>query len=262
MPNIISRCTFQPGETNNYAIAGNICNAFALGELGAKDDFFLLGAEPSSDSPYPLLTGNILDSEGNVLFRLVRNVIIFNPGHCSKIAGDLLGYEIHDSAGVQIFKVRTVFEKVDGLGEECFITTLAANFCNKNRELVFEANSGDAEERIVTSVKSAFGFTGNAFAAAMGMSNADVELASIIMATHGAVHEVLTGHIVKREITLDGKAITDAKLADCTIHVSSGDFVMYGPTSTFTRCSFLFEGHAAMLRDLVLSLVNQDSATK
>jgi hypothetical protein len=78
----------MPGRFNNYLIAGNICNAFALGEIGSKDDFFLLGAEPEDESNYPLLTGNILDSDGNVLFRLVRNVLGINPGHCSKIFGD------------------------------------------------------------------------------------------------------------------------------------------------------------------------------
>ena len=71
----------MPGQINNYLIAGNVCNAFVLGELGSRDDFFLVGAEPSTESNYPLLTGNILNSEGQVLFRLVRNVLTINPGH-------------------------------------------------------------------------------------------------------------------------------------------------------------------------------------
>jgi len=257
MPGIITRSVFQPGETNNYVIAGNVCNAFAIGQLGATDDFFLVGAEPTPDSPYPLLTGNILDSEGNVLFRLVRNIITFNPGHCSKIIGDLLGYEIHDSTGKLVFKIRTVFEQVDNIEDECFVTTLTANFYDKRGELIFEANSGAENERIVTTAKSAFGFNGTAFMLVTGMDDNDVRLASIVMATHGAVHETITGEIANEEICLDGKAVINATLEDCTIRVSSGDFLIYGPDTSFSRCKFLFEGPAANLRDLVLQIANQ-----
>lgn len=109
---ILIKNRFMLGQFNNYLIAGNVCNAFALGELGSQDDFFLVGAEPEEESSYPLLTGNILDSEGKVLFRLVRNVLFLNPGHCSRILGDHVGYEIHDSSGVPILKVRTLFERL------------------------------------------------------------------------------------------------------------------------------------------------------
>jgi hypothetical protein len=37
---ILVRNQFMPGMYNNYLIAGNICNAFALGEIGSQDDFF------------------------------------------------------------------------------------------------------------------------------------------------------------------------------------------------------------------------------
>lgn len=256
MPGIIARSVFQPGDTNNYAIAGNVCNAFAIGNLGATDDFFLVGAEPPPDSPYPLLTGNILDSEGNVLFRLVRNVIAFNPGHCSKIVGDLLGYEIHDSAGQLVFKVRTVFEHVEGIEGECFVTTLTANFYDKNRQLVFEANSGAESERIITETKTAFGFTGTGFGMVAGMDDDDVRLASIAMATHGAVHGVITGKVSNQQMRLDGKAVMNASLENCTIHVASGDFLC-GPNTVFNQCRFVFEGSAAKIRDLALQLKNQ-----
>jgi hypothetical protein len=101
----------MPGAFNNYVLAGNLCNAFALGEIGSRDDFFLIGAEPPDESSYPLLTGNVLDSEGQLLFRLVRNVLTINPGNCSKIIGDQIGYEIHDSAGALIFRVSSKFEQ-------------------------------------------------------------------------------------------------------------------------------------------------------
>jgi len=40
----------MPRKFNNYLIAGNVCDAFALGELGSQDDFFLVGAEPEEES--------------------------------------------------------------------------------------------------------------------------------------------------------------------------------------------------------------------
>ena len=82
------RNSIMAGKDNNYLVGGNIVGAFVVGEVGSADDFFLVGVEPEQESNYPLLTGNILDSEGNVLFRLVRNVLMLNPGHCSKILGD------------------------------------------------------------------------------------------------------------------------------------------------------------------------------
>ena len=100
------RNLLMPGRFNNYLVGGNLCNAFTVGSLGAADDFYLIAAEPSEESSYPLLTGNIIDSEGNLLCRLVRNVLTLNPGDCSKLLGDAIGYEIHDAAGQFVFPVR------------------------------------------------------------------------------------------------------------------------------------------------------------
>lgn len=132
MSNLLISNTFQLGKYNNYLIGGNICNAFAIGELGSLDDFFLLGIEPDIESNYPILTGNILDSEGNVLFRLVQNTVVINPGHCSKILGNHVGYEIHDSNGQLTFKVSTMYERLPNSQEEGFVTTISGNFYDKN----------------------------------------------------------------------------------------------------------------------------------
>lgn len=112
MANTLVRNVFMQGRYNNYLVGGNVCNAFALGDLGSPEDFFLVGAEPFDESNYPLLTGNILDSDGKVLCRLVRNMLVVNPGHCSKILGDHIGYEIHDGNGNLIFKVATRFQNL------------------------------------------------------------------------------------------------------------------------------------------------------
>ncbi len=39
MPSTLARNTFTKGKFNNYLVGGNICNAFALGDLGSSDDF-------------------------------------------------------------------------------------------------------------------------------------------------------------------------------------------------------------------------------
>jgi hypothetical protein len=95
-----------------------------------------------------------------VLFRLVRNVLTINPGHGSRIMSDHIGYEIHDGNGNLIFKVGTLFERLQGSDQEAFITTISANFSNKNRELVFSANSGEENEHIEANAPFVFGFSG------------------------------------------------------------------------------------------------------
>jgi hypothetical protein len=243
---------FMPGKYNNYLIAGNVCNAFALGEIGSSEDFFLVGAEPVDESLYPLLTGNVLDSEGNVLFRLVRNMLILNPGNCSRIFGDFIGYEIHDGTGNFIFSVKTVFERLPGLTEESFVTTISANFYNKNRELLFQAKSGEEGEYIETKVKSAFGFSGT-FGLVQGMSENEIDFVRTVLGSRGAIHQPLTGTFDGEEMLLDGKTIINANLKNCTLHLKTGQFSTLGQNS-FENCRFVFHDDAAKIRDLVLAL--------
>jgi len=156
---VVARSSFLASDNHNYLIAGNLCNAFVLGQVGSPDDFFLLGADPGPDeTSYPLLSGTILDSDGEVLFRLVKNELTVNPGRCSKFAANRLSYEIHDSGGVAIIKVETRYIPLGGNPEPTLTTTLAASFYNKKKELVFSANSGDEDERIDTRCNCAFGY--------------------------------------------------------------------------------------------------------
>ncbi len=138
MSNLIDGSTFNPGDDNNYIIAGNITNSFAMGSIGSVDNFFIMGIEPNRESSHPLISGNILDSEGNVLFRIVRNVFVFNPNNLHKIKGDGLGYEIRDSLDELILKVDTKFEYNELLSRESYITRITANFYDQEGNLVFE----------------------------------------------------------------------------------------------------------------------------
>jgi hypothetical protein len=252
MSSTLIRNVFNRGRYNNYLIGGNVCNAFALGELGSPEDFFLIGAEPEGESNYPLLTGNILDSEGNILFRLVKNMLVINPGHCSKMLGDHIGYEIHDGNGHLILKVETKFGTLPEETEELFVTTIVANFFNRHGELVFEAHSGGESECIESRVKSAFGFS-SGFGLVQGMNNDEISIARLMLASRGSVHRVLTGPISSQNVSLDGTAVFNAQLSNCQIHVSTGDFALYGDRNEFRHCAFHFGGAAENIRQLVLA---------
>ena len=255
---VIAKSQFNAGRYNNYLIGGNICNAFALGTIGSTEDFFLIGAEPPGESSYPVLTGNILDSEGNVLFRLVQNSLIINPGNCSKIVGDQLGYEIHDSAGEQILKVATEFQELRGQAEQTFVTTIAANFYDSAGRLVFRANSGEEGEQIEADVKQAYGFSGAGFGFVAGMTQEDKDVAKIALSTRGAIHQRIKGEVTGGTIQLDGKALCDAHIHSAKIIVERGDFAMIG--SRIESCDFEFRGAAARLRWLVNMLNSQQDA--
>lgn len=247
---LIANSTFMPGRFNNYLIAGNLANAFTMGEIGAEDDFFPIGAEPPDESSYPLLTGNVLDSEGRPLFKLVRNVLTINPGHCSKIIGDHIGYEIHDSAGQLVFKVETRFEAIRGLDEGCFVTTLSGTFYDKAGNVAFVAHGGESEH-LEANAKMALGFAGG-FGLVQGLSDSEIKVARIALASGGSVHRVVTGDVESQEFELDGAAVLDANVKNCTINLTSGRWFLRG--STFSNCRFQFGGEAANIRSLVQQL--------
>ncbi|UVT21141.1 MAG: hypothetical protein H8K03_04275 [Nitrospira sp.] len=253
MASILQKNIFGIGKFNNYLVAGNICNAFALGELGSTEDFFLVGAEPPDESSFPLLTGNLLDSDGKVLFRLVRNILMINPGHCSKVIGDHIGYEIHDSNGVQILKVATRFEKLPGNLPECYVTTMSVNCFDKSGKLVFKGQSGEEDEHIESSVKSLFGLD-QTFGAVQGFTDEELEMARAMLLSGGRIHKVLSGSIQGQDICLDGVALNNAHIDNCNISVSSTDFMFIGKSSSFSNSRFQFIGGASLIKDLVLRM--------
>jgi hypothetical protein len=252
MPSTLTGKVIMQGRFSSYLIGGNICNAFAIGDLGSTDEFFLAGAEPPGESNYPLLTGNILDSEGKVLFRLVRNLLVTNPGNCSKILSDHVGYEIHDSNGQSIFKISTQFQTLPGQSGKSFVTTLSANLYNRKGELVFQAHSGKENERIESNIKSVFGFNGE-FGIIQGLDNDEISVARAMLATGGAIHRLISGPITGQTLSLDGAAVFNARLTDCELNVSTGEFVILGKENSFTNCHFGFSGPA----ENIVRLINQ-----
>ncbi len=249
--NTFKRNIFAPGRYNNYLIAGNITRNFAIGEVGSPDEFYLVGIEPLEETPYPMLSGNILDSNGDLLFKLIKNVIVSNPQNCYKIVGDFIGYEIVDSEGKMILKVETKFHKVPDLPDEYFFTTIKANFYNKQKQLVFIANSGEENERVETSTKMVFGQGG----VVMGYSEQELDFVNLVLNSNGTIYEPLTGLVEGKELNLDGKCLINATIKNCHITISEGNMASLGKNS-INDCRFSFVGNAKNIVELVESLKN------
>lgn len=234
------------GETNNYIISGNIVRCFAIGEIGSHDDFFLIGVEPPDDSPYPLLSGNILDSNGDLLFRLERNVITYNPSNSSKIYGDAIGYEIIDTEGEQILKVETHFKEVYRVEGEYFYSTIEGNFYNKNKELIVTSHGGENGQFLATSTKLLF----DTNAVRVNYSDDEITLIHCIYYHNGTIYQLLTGTHEGEEIDLDRKCLKDAVFLNCKISIAKGDFVGVDDNTVLSACSITFKDQALQLFEI------------
>lgn len=235
--------SYFPTGKNDYLISGNLTNVFAIGEVGSPDDFFIIGSETSDEVPYPMLTANYLDSEGNILFRIVRNIFVINPHNCHKFIADLSGYEIQDSAGKLILKVTTKFDEKKG-----FITTIQSQGYNKKGELVFDAN----ESSMKISTKFAIGYdkqSGN-IGEIDGYSEEDHGFIRSVLSSDGRIYEPLKGIIKNQKIRLDGKVIIDGKLENCEVEIFEGDFTTIGPCN-YDTCNFVFGGNAANIINFI-----------
>lgn len=238
-----------PYGDNVYLVGSNICNAFVIGEIGSDTDFFMIAAPPQGDSNYPMITGNFLDAEGKVIFKLVQNNLIINPGHCSKILGNTVGYEIHDFEGNLILRVATRFENLPNGNEELWVTTIEGNFFNKNGERIVEANGN--EGFIETSVGCAMGFNGMNFGFSLGMSEEKLQLAGIAARTFGKVFQPISGVHENEDIVLDGKVLMPGTvLRNCRIVAVTGDFMMLGD-GTLSQNEVFLDGPAAMIAKLL-----------
>jgi hypothetical protein len=102
-------------------------------------------------------------------------------------------------------------------------------------------------------VKSAFGFSGG-FGLVQGLNQDETNVARAMLSTGGAIHKVLTGNITDTEVSLDGAALLNAQIDNCTINVSTGEFVLLGQNNSFSNSQFSFSGAAENIRQLVLQL--------
>lgn len=250
---------YMPGFDNNYLVAGNLCNAFVLGELGSREDFYLMGTEPEDQSNYPILNGTFFDSRGNLLFRLAQNIIVENPGECQRIFTDRLEYEIRDKTGQTVLRVKTVSTDVEGVEEPQYVTLISGSFYNNQGVEVVRLDSAQSGETISENVKRIFGFSSEEFGFVQGLEEEEQRYATYFLAARGLIHELLSGEIKNQDVELDGKFILDSTLKDCKLHVNTGKFILFGQCD-FENCEFNFAGAAENVRQLVYALSgeNQD----
>jgi hypothetical protein len=246
MGSTLANCAFCPSKDFNYLVGGNVCNAFVIGNVGDPDDFFLIGAPVPGESTYPLLTGNILDSEGHLLFKLVRNVLVVNPQDCHKILAGATGYEIQDATAHPILKVHTEFMADAGLNEPSWITKIEATFYNKNGEMVFQATPNSA----IIKSPAAFGWNGRNFTYAVKFPQPTLELLPVFAQSGGAINELVQGEHTNETIQLEGKLLNNATLSDCEIIVASGRFVGRGQNA-MKNCRIKLSGEALNLSQFI-----------
>lgn len=241
----LENCDFNSDADHVYLVGGNVINAFALGNIGSPDDFFIIAAEPSSDSNYPLITGNFLDADGNFLFRLVQNTLTVNPGHCSKILSDRVGYEIHDSDDNLILKLSTRFGVAPRRIQESWITTIEGNFYNKNRNLLVQANG--MAGFIESSANGVLGFRNGGMGIQYGLNEAELEVTKLALSSHGKIFQPLSGVIENAQIDLDGKVIMPGTvIRRCQVVLKNGNFKILGQVN-FEYTGFELRDEAEML---------------
>ena len=253
---------YKPGRFNNYLIAGNLCNAFAIGEIGDEDDFFLVGVEPEYETNYPLLTGNLFDSKGNLLCRLARNALVLNPGNCTKVFSDRVGFELYDADKRLVFKLQTRFES--GLNksnkdEQMLVATITGNFYDKSGAVIFKANGGEADESVEPDAKAVYGYA-DGFGLVKNIKNEDMDFVTFVLATRGRVHLFTTGMVDGQEFPIDGRAIVNAEIQNCTIHVKTGEFIIRN--SHLNGNKFVFYDQAENMRQFLMLLNGQEQSQK
>jgi len=239
---------------SNYLVGGNLCNAFVMGTLGASDDFFIVAHPAQTEDVYPLITGNFLDSEGNVLLRMVRNELVFNPRNCSKIYGNHIGFGIHDGQGNHILTVSTTWETQTD-GTEAYVTRVLGTFYDAKHNIVAIAKE-DGSEGCLTldGIKSAFGHNGDGFGIVHMMDEEEILIAKLMLNTGGKAYETLSGKHVDETVDLDGKILLDVELIRCRISFSSGEFILLRNIS-MVDCHFSPSGPAASIYELLYEVI-------
>lgn len=251
MPTTATGSEFAPNDFSNYLIGGNLCNAFALGNVGAPNDFWMVGAPALEVDAYPIITGNFLDAEGNPLFRIVKNVLTVNPRDCAKIYGNHIGYEIHDGQGNPIIKIETTQQESGQ--KSMLVTTIHGTFYDALKQPVVTFGGDKAESAGNCPVAYGLGPNGQWVMPAY-MSNEQQEIASWVARTHGAVNEIVTGAHREETIKMDGTLFKNAQLEKCKLLVETGDFWITGPT-TIRQCSVEASGAAERVGFLVARII-------
>lgn len=237
-------------EFSNYLVGGNLCNAFALGEVGSASDFFLVGAPPEPGIGYPIITGHLLDSAGKPLVRIVRNALLENPGGCTRKSDPLRpGFEIADASGKTVLKVQT---SLAGVG---MVTTLEGEFFNQRGEIAASLAEGGLSSG-KSPVRVAMGLTPTGFGMGMNLNPEALEAARWCLGSGGTIHRLQRGEISGQDLNLDGSLFIDATIRQCRLTGATLDFAFSGKIN-LADCQLHFDGKAAQIFRLAQLIMSQ-----
>jgi hypothetical protein len=172
-PTQIEASLAVPAKHHNYAVAGKMLNAFAVGAIGAEDDFWLVALEPPAEGegPYrPILYANLLDAFGRRLVTLTRNEATWNPRGCA-VAQDGERLVVSGPDGREVLRVTTTWVRANG----CYVSYFRCRL--KDRQGVVRAESrGQADQpTLMVYGKAGYGIRPNAtFAQNDGLGEEEV----------------------------------------------------------------------------------------
>jgi hypothetical protein len=248
------RTVVPPDDTHKYFVANQAWTTFVMGEVGSPHDFFLIGAAAEPETCYPLLTGNLLDSAGRLLCRLVRNVLTRNPANCQKVMGAGIGYEIRDALGRPILSVKSRLRQLLGLPQPIYVTSVTGNLYDRTGRLVFATATGEESGRPLDELKYGFG-AHDQLRLTHGMTEQDQQAAQLILNNRGVVLEPVSGEINGGELCLDGKILTRVRVKNCKVVIRTGEFVIVPPCELDSN-TFVMEGPAWNVVQLYLANAN------
>ena len=199
----------SPNAYSNYLIDGVLTNAFAIGEIGSPDRFYLICSPPNVGTPQQAIVSGVLcDASGKMLCRVERNALVANPGGCEIVHTNQPGFKVRDANGSVVLHVQTRRRAVPNVGDS-FLTTIAGPSVTVDREY------------------AAFGFNDAGLTKHAGLDDLQQVLAIATMAAGGQLYHPLHGRLDNQTIYLDGKLITDGtEITGCRLVIETGDFVV------------------------------------
>lgn len=178
-PPKVSTSLLVPAEHHNYALAGQLVNAFAAGRIGAEDDLWLVGAEPprtGEGAAQPLLSGNLLDAFGRRLVTLDRNEIVFQARPCTLQPAEG-GWRLL-AGGQEVLRVET--RAVHAAG--CAVTYLHCVLKDRTGAVRLETRGGPDSPTLIVRGRHAYGLRGDdTFAMNEGLSEEELARAVALL---------------------------------------------------------------------------------
>ena len=148
----VSASLLFPASHHNYAVGGNLVNAFATGPIGAEDDFWLVALEPTVEAPRAVICANLMDAFGRRLLALHRNVPTFNPRDC-RVEESADGLRISDGRGHEVCRVDTRLVKA----AECRVSYIHGLFKDRAGAVRLETRGPEVSHSVVLGGRYALG---------------------------------------------------------------------------------------------------------